>query len=392
MGDAFNDGNLGTGFRSRTADMTSQNLRYDSISDQTRARWDKVLASARRDLTERMRRLIGIALDACDSIGPAKMESRLHNGSLWFLCPQADLAELLGCSDRTLRTEFDRLEACGCLLKYPHQQIENLIAYRLPLAALESLPESLTPRLDEIICFVTELELESAAVVDSVTDSGDCAGGVADAISGPISGGISGPVSGPISGGVSVPMVMTMKQEHENNTHGHDHGVLKKSVVESQTQALKSGRVKFKNIQPEHITRIVHRLDVDLFQSFFEDLVERRWAKNCESDRVRLAATFHYVARQDSETPGKLATWAWKNREAKKADKSPLVPLTDSDDQFARTLFRPKAATKSETAVAIVNPLRQLDDRGPGELSPEEIHRQRMFRASNVAALAGMQK
>lgn len=374
--------------------MTSPTLRYDSISDQTRARWDKVLSSARRDLTKRMRLLLRIALDACDSIGPAKMESRLHNGSLWFLCPQADLAELLGCSDRTLRTEFDRLEACGCLLKHPHQHVENLIAYRLPVAALESLPESLTPRLDEIICFVTESELESASAVDPVTDSGDSADGVADVISGAISAAVSGPLSGGVSGGVSAPMVMTMKQEHENNTHGHDHGILKKSVVESQTQASKSGRVKFKNIQPEHITRIVHRMDVDLFQSFFEDLVERRWAKNCESDRVRLAATFHYVARQDSETPGALATWAWKQRDAKKADKekSPVVLLTDSDDQFARTLFRPKAATKSETAVAIVNPLRPLDDRGPGDLSPQELHRQRMLKASQTMALQVMQK
>ena len=375
--------------------MTSPTLRYDSISDQTRARWEKVLSSARRDLTERMRRLLRIALDACDSIGPAKMQARIVSGtSLWILCPQLELAGLLGCSDRTLRKEFERLADLQALKTVPHKTIPNLVAYRFELTVLESFEESLTPELDEIIFEF----MESTSGLDPVTDSGDSravevvSGPVSVQVSGPTSGGISGPASGPPSAGSSAPMVMTMKQEHENNTHGHDHGVLKKSVVESQTQALKSGRVKFKNIQPEHITRIVHRMDLDLFQSFFEDLVERRWAKNCDSDRVRLAATFHYVARQHSETPGKLATWAWKNREAKKADKSPVVPLTDSDDEFARTLFRPKAAAKSETAVAIVNPLRQLDDRGPGELSPEEIHRQRMFRASNVAALAGMQK
>lgn len=380
--------------------MTSPTLPFRTVSDQTRTRWSKLLDSARRELTPRMRSLIRIVLDACDSIGPKGMQATTWDSgeSIWLMCPQAELAELLSCSDKTIRNEFERLANLQALKTVPHETIPNLVAYRLDLTALESFPESLTPELDEIICQF----MEANSVSDPVTISSDAravelvSATVSGPISGPISGhfsvGISGPASGPPSAGSSAPMVMTMKQEHENNTHGHDHGGLKKSVVESQTQAWKSGRVKFKNIKPEHITRIVHRMDLDLFQSFFEDLVDRRWAKNCDSDRVRLAATFHYVARQDSETPGRLATWAWKNREAKKADKSPVVPLTDSDDEFARTLLRTKPAAKSETAVTIVNPLRPLDDRGPGDLSPQELHRQRMMRASQMMSLQVMQK
>lgn len=373
--------------------MTTPTLPFRTVSDQTRSRWAKLLDSARRDLTPRMRCLIRIILDACDSTAPTRMQATTWDSgeSIWLLCHQADLAKLLDCSDRTLRTEFERLTDLQALKKLPHKSIPNMIAYRFDLCVLESLPESLTPELDEIIFDYMESLAESSEAA-SVSVSGQISAPISVSVSGQISGPVSGPLSGGLSGPVSAPMVMTMKQEHENKHHGHDHGVLESSVAESQTQAAKSVRVKFKNIQPADVTRIVHRGDAELFQKFFEDLVERRWAKNCDSDRVRLAATFHYVSRQDTQTPGKLATWAWKNRDGKKSDKSPVVPLTESDEDFARKLLRPKPAGRSETPVTIVNPLRQMDDRGFGDLSAEEIDRQTLFRANQRRVLAAMQR
>jgi hypothetical protein len=313
--------------------MTTPQLRFDSISDQTRARWAKLLDSARRDLTPRMRQLIRIALDACDSVGPPKMQARLIGGgtSLWMLCPQADLAELLRCSDRTLRTEFERLSTLQALETEPHETIANLIGYRIDLAVLESLQESLTPELDEIIFQWLERQAEAA----SVTVSGVIADGVSVAVSGSVSGQISAPISAPISGhfsgGVSAPVSgqISALTDNDNDNHylitsdddHHDESSETTAVWDMTSQE----PLSFREIRDFHAEAIAGKT-VDgavlslrqrwvMFMRYWSDVKVTEPGPLSQADATELLALFIYWgrAKTNKSRGGAIRTW-WGNR------------------------------------------------------------------------------
>lgn len=302
--------------------MATKKLRYDSISDQTRARWAKLLDSSRRDLTERMRRLIRIALDACDSIGPAKMQARLVEcgTALWLLCPQADLAELLACSDKTIRNEFERLADLQALKTVPHETIPNLVAYRLDLTALESFPESLTPELDEIICQF----MEANSVLDPVTISSDTR--AVDVVSVPVSGQISATVSGPISGHFSA---LTDNDNHHHLTSNHDdddhHQVDETSTTTAVWDMTSQEPLSFREIRDSHAEAIAGKAVEGnvlslrqrwvLFMRYWADVKVTEKRPVGQEDAIQLLALFIYWgrAKTNKSRGGAIRTW-WGNR------------------------------------------------------------------------------
>ena len=310
--------------------MATQNLRYDSISDQTRARWAKLLDSSRRDLTERMRRLIRIALDACDSIGPAKMQARLVEcgTALWLLCPQAELAELLACSDKTIRNEFERLADLRALKTVPHETIPNLVAYRLQLTALESFPESLTPELDEIICQF----MEANSVSDPVTISSDAR--AVELVSGPVSGQISATVSGPLSGGLSGPVSGQISALTDNDNHHHHlisnhdddhHQVDECSTTTAVWDMTSQEPLSFREIRDSHAEAIAGKAVEGavlslrqrwvLFMRYWADVKVTEKRPVGQEDAVQLLALFVYWgrAKTNKSRGGAIRTW-WGNR------------------------------------------------------------------------------
>lgn len=359
--------------------MTSPKLRFDEISPETRARWAKLLDSSRRDLTGRMRRLIRIALDACDSIGPPKMQARLVGGTaLWLLCPQAELAELLDCSDKTIRNEFDRLTVLQALQTVPHKTIPNLLAYRIDLAALESLEESLTPELDEIICEwmeeVSQIESQAAPVSVSgvAADFGRAApevvtvdaeqrsflGGltpsrspVSGGVSGPISAGVSGPLSGHFSGGVSGQISTLMSHEglnefNSNSSITHDHERPKNPDPDVR---------RFDAISERDVLSIAgYEIDVDgqkrkaslasrrrVQLEYFNDAVKAGQAE--PGEMLAFAALFRCAARLNRKPEGDrlrvndCAKWirtVWNNRIEK-----PCPRVIADDRTYARDLL-----------------------------------------------------
>ncbi len=335
----------------------TQNLRYDSVSPQTRARWEKLLASARRELTERMRRLITIALDACDSIGPPKMQARLVEGgtALWVLCPQAELAELLDCSDRTLRNEFERLADLQALKTVPHKTIANLVAYRFEFTALESFQESLTPELDEIICEFMESICETAVVADPVTVSGDSSDGsavvvsvpVSASVSGPLSGQISGGVSGPVSGQISALMNHDGLNEFNNSSITHDHERprsepdpdVRRFDVISQRDVLAIAGYEIDVDGVPRKASLASRRRVQM--EYFDDAVRAGQAQPTEA--LAFAALFRCAARLNRKPEGErgrvndCASWirtVWTNR-----NERPCQRIIADDKAYARDLL-----------------------------------------------------
>lgn len=314
--------------------MASQDLRYDSISTEHRTRWARLLDSSRRDLTERMRRLIRIALDACDSIGPAKMQARLVEcgTALWLLCPQAELAELLSCSDKTIRNEFDRLADLQVLKTVPHKTIPNLVAYRIELTALESLPESLTPELDEIICEF----MESNHVENPVTISGDARSTelVSAAISGPLSGQISATISGPLSGHFSGGFSGQISALTDNDNHHHlisnddnddHHHVDESSATTAVWDMTSQEPLSFREIRDSHAEAIAGKAVEGnvfslrqrwvLFMRYWADVKVTEKRPVGQEDAIELLALFIYWgrAKTNKSRGGAIRTW-WGNR------------------------------------------------------------------------------
>lgn len=94
--------------------------------------------------------------------------------------------------------------------------------------------------------------------------------------------------------------------------------------------------VKFSQIPPEHIRRIVGKRDHALFRAYWQDVVAAGWARGADAERLQLAALFHQVDRVGrARNPGATIASAWKDRTT-----SPLQ-LSAADEDFARKLLEP---------------------------------------------------
>lgn len=146
-----------------------------------------------------------------------------------------------------------------------------------------------------------------------------------------------------------------------------------------------AGRVRFGAIDSEHVKRIVRRQDADLFGKYFADAVAARWAKDCERDRIQMAALFHQVVRigRSTNLGGTIAA-AWKNRDAPNPERR--LKLAGEDEDFARQLLRPPAP-KSATGDRRSLPALQS---AVSPFDPDDYAGQQARRIGNIAALAAM--
>lgn len=158
------------------------------------------------------------------------------------------------------------------------------------------------------------------------------------------------------------------------------HESLKSSAFESQ----QSPAVKFSRIDSKHIAQIVRQGDAPLFRAYFADALHAGFAKDCDVDRLRMAALFHQVHRVgEARVPGSVIYKTWKNRDQPGEGG---LRLADLDEEFARKLLRPRA---SPDRPMFVSPIRVPDD---CELTPDQIREQRTRGESNRVALATMER
>ena len=318
---------------------TQADLRYNQISETTSKRWQAVLKSNR--LTERACRLIALALASCEAAGPAGMQTKLFRGCLWIKCEQERLAELLECSDRSIRREFQRLETLGVLKRVAHEDLENVVAWVLSLERLEALPESDTPELDELIygCpdpFQVDAEFDPQPATcnpQPATLSAPLSGG----LSAPVSTGLSGGLSAPVSTGLSGLMNHEGLNENINSSITHDH--------EAGTKTL---TVRFDQISAKHI-RAIAGFTVEAngrsgiltepkrmakVREYFDDALAAGLAlpDECQS----FVALFRNVGRRtDVKHRERYLRTLWTNRHER-----PLEGvLTPSDRGYARQLL-----------------------------------------------------
>ena len=156
--------------------------------------------------------------------------------------------------------------------------------------------------------------------------------------------------------------------------------------------------VQFGTINPDHIRRIVQSQDGVLFDAYFHDALSAGWSRDTLNDRLRMAGLFHQVLRIENAKPaakkstnlGGVVGAAWKNRDSteKRKNGTPkALKLSKADEEFASKLLRPKSTASAEQAIAIVNPLRQVDERGIGDLSAADIQRQQEIQQRSLALL-----
>jgi len=148
--------------------------------------------------------------------------------------------------------------------------------------------------------------------------------------------------------------------EHETKTHDHvhehDHVSFRDSDFEPQSAERprpQTGTVRFSDIKPEHIQRIVRHRDTQLFEGYFADAVVAKFAKDCEAERTCMAAIFHQVHRVGkAEIPGRVIAKVWQRRNDSDPRKRPR--LAKEDEDFARLLIRSPSALPGPAAGPIV--------------------------------------
>lgn len=237
--------------------LTAPTLRFPAFGEVTLARWDDVIST--RPLSERACALIRICLEAVETTAPAGLQTRWHNGCLWFRCDQSRLGELLSCSDRTIRRELQELQQLGVLairkgLSHTEAGPVEITAYAISLDRCEALPaREPTPELDQLIhdcdgqpfadeastdTFPSPLPRDGRIVAllpvraDTCVDSsplprtggeGQGEGADSDGLSAPVSGGLSAGLSAPLSGGLPVVCRGSVRGVAGGLSASHDH-------------------------------------------------------------------------------------------------------------------------------------------------------------------------
>ncbi len=127
---------------------------------------------------------------------------------------------------------------------------------------------------------------------------------------------------------------------HEACSMSMPHESLRNSLVgESQVEEPAGESVRFTRISEEHVRRIVRHSDCALFERYFRDAVAAKWAKDCERDRVQMAALFHQVIRIGSaDHVGKVISGTWKRRDD--PDPKRRLKLAGEDEDFGGRLLK----------------------------------------------------
>lgn len=344
-------------------------LRFPELSTETRNKIQSLIRS--RAITERARRFLQLALDGVESTPPAGVRFQWYGYAILVSGPQTRLADLLDCSVKTFQRAID---ASGEFAAFLHSEtivvrtMDGLPVQRLVYAILIDRLEALAAvdPTDEFEAFILKHGpgLQELRLADVVSD---------------------------VASVVASDVASLMQHEHE---HEHEHAIKTHAGMQHESfRDLVSNRspdgpsgVRMSNILADHVRQIVRAKDAALFSKYFADAVAARWAKDCETDRIKMAALFHQVVRIGTATsPGRVICQAWKNRD--NPDHKKRLKLAGDDENFARQLLRPAAPPSSGPQFAL-RPMATAVD----ELSASELQRQSALKAANQRALQQMAK
>lgn len=310
---------------------TMTTLPYAAVSEHTRNRWDAAIDSA-RPIDERSRRLLQLALSACDSVGPSGLNATLRNQArdLWILCEQSRLSELLCCSVKTVYNTLKHLQDFGCCQRVASMHRDNTVAWVISLPRLELVEESRCPELDEIICenpnpFGYDDEFSHPEIVtDTVADP------IADAFTGQVTDAFTGALTGGVTGGVTG--LMNHDHDHDKNMninpmihdHDHEHGVCRFFWGRAGSEG---------SLTDDEVRRAVKRSDAK-----FIDQCDRAGVKafdwpDTEHARLQRFAAWHHAA-----TAPKLRSPV-SFLKARMSD-GDWTKLTAADEDWARLMIR----------------------------------------------------
>lgn len=367
-------------------------LRFPSLSSDTHAKIRRLIQT--RAVTERARRFLQLAFDAVESAPPAGLRAQWYGNAILISGKQERLAELLGCSVKTVQRAIATAgpdEPAGEFSEFCHVDtvvvrtdtglpVQKLV-YAILIDRLEAIP-SVDPT-DEFEVFALKYgpglqELRQPERPPETHVPSVVASDVASVVA---------PVSLPLSPACPADVASLHAHDHESHDYKtHDHESMKhESFRDSVSSRSPDGRIRMTNILTEHVQQIVRQKDAKLFGEYFADAVAARWAKDCEADRIKMAALFHQVVRiGEADSPGRVISFQWKNRDS--TDSRKRLKLAGEDEEFARQLLRPPAVAVPNRPH--INPLRTVDD--GHQLSPAEYSRQQMSKAANLSALAAM--
>ena len=292
---------------------------------------------AKRDLTSDQRRLLMLMHSAANGSPDAEIAGQYdvtHRPMYVMACSagQERIAELCdfrtktgAVDDRYVRTVCDELKAKGVLIRKtePCPTGGSETQYYLSLSRLIELP-----------------------TIDLTTAIGRAVAALADWD--PFAEFPTGEPTGEPTG-------HDHEHEHDYKTHDHEHAHESMKHESFRKPVNKSQQLRMTNIQPDHVRQIVRTKDAKLFEAYFLDAVAARWAKDCVTDRIRLAALFHQVIRiGKARSPGRIICQSWKTRDS--PDPRKQLKLAGEDEDFARQLLQPKPQGTRSFDVA---PLRQ---------------------------------
>lgn len=340
--------------------MNQTLLPFFDFSDDSRLKFAQLVDE--KPLSDRAKKFLRFAYDVASEHSRAGMRVRYYRRALIVSCLQERLAELLdNCSVKTVQRMFDELEECGVVSrrkvtpKTDGPPIQKT-CYVVLLEELEALP-SLDPT-DELDCVILECDgdLRGVGEVNVTHPELD----VASVVVCPVVSVVASDVAS----------LMSMKHEHakthEIKTHescsmSMPHELLRNSSenktqesqvseVKSQSGPAVSKRVRFSCISREDATAIVRRNDVALFLAFFRDAAAAGWAKDCQTDRIKMAALFHQVVRiGEAKSPGAVINRSWATRDD--PDEEKRLKLAGEDEEFARQLLRPSPMVQRQPSM-----------------------------------------
>jgi hypothetical protein len=165
---------------------------------------------------------------------------------------------------------------------------------------------------------------------------------------------------------------VTQSKSSEEQKHNTHESMKHESFRVSDSRPSDGTGIRFGQIIPEHVQRIVRKRDGPLFECYFADAVGAGWAKDCDADRITMAALFHQVVRIGrAKHPGRVISRSWKNRDSQ--NPRHRLKLASTDEDFARSLLKPQ---KSGSSPSPVTPMRSAEYFDTGPDAAQEKNRQ----------------
>jgi hypothetical protein len=169
---------------------------------------------------------------------------------------------------------------------------------------------------------------------------------------------------------------VSKSKKHEQEKHAYNtHASMQHESFKIVSMSGANGsRICMTKIYSEHVSNIVRQCDGSLFSEYFTDAVNAGWAKDCEVDRVKMAALFHQVARnKKAKNPGAVICKSWQNRDS--SNSKLRLKLSQEDEDFGRLLLQPKP--RDALPCSIVRIQSPVDDFDESAIAKQQHEKQR---------------